>query len=126
MPEFKKTLLVLSIILISACSPHPGTGTWLAENNKAEISKLVVNYDGKAEIYLNDSKKAEWHCFWAGLDKKELSLTCTPASNPDNEESFSLKLDKTNDSSPPQTSKKQAKLFRKAELQALLELEGRK
>jgi hypothetical protein len=126
MPNF--IIFVLISFFLVACSPHPGTGTWLADSDNKAFTKIIVHYDGKAEIFDMKNSKAEWHCFWAGINKTDISLTCTPASNTDDEQLFSLSISDldstTNAAQPARTT--QAKLYKDTELTGTFKLQERK
>ena len=86
-------VFVLSLLLLSACSPHLGAGVWraTADNNRG-IAKLTVGFDGKAEFTTSKQESALWHCFWTTADEKKLALDCTPSTNPEKNSSFELSV----------------------------------
>ena len=89
----KFSLVSFIVVLLSACSPHPGTGVWKANGeNELGIARLVVGFEGRAEFSTSKQDNAVWHCFWGVSDKQELSLDCTPSTNPDNKKSYSLSV----------------------------------
>ena len=94
--KFKQSrflLFVSSILLLTACSPHPGTGVWKTDaDNQLGIKKLVVGFEGRAEFVSTKPEKADWHCFWRGSKKKELILDCKPSTNPDENNSYVLSI----------------------------------
>jgi len=74
--------VIFSLFLLSACSPHPGTGVWKAlADNEMGIERLVVGFEGRAEFVSKKQDNANWHCFWGKLSDTELSLDCTPSTN---------------------------------------------
>ena len=86
-------LLVLSLLL-GACSPHPGTGIWSVEqDNEFGISRLTVNYDGKAEFNATKPENISWRCFWGAAAKQEISMTCTPSNDPEQEYNYALTVE---------------------------------
>ena len=90
---FSLSLITITALLI-ACTPHPASGVWKAtDNNDYGIDKLVIAFDGKA--YFTDTKKdnAEWHCFWTASSEFATELKCTPSTNPDQEEKYTLTID---------------------------------
>jgi hypothetical protein len=75
-------LIALISLLISACSPHPGSGVWQAtSDNKQGISKLTISFEGKAEFVSTKKGNTVWHCFWTAYDKKTLNLDCSPSTD---------------------------------------------
>ena len=100
-------LFLSSILLLTACSPHPGTGVWKTDSdNPLGIEKLVVGFEGRAEFASTKPKKVDWHCFWRGSKEKELLIDCAPSTNPDKKQSYFLSINDQglaefrNDSSP--------------------------
>jgi len=88
------TALLLSLsICITACSPHPASGVWKAtDDNDYGISKVIIGFDGRANFTSQKTNNAEWHCFWSTKNKQEILLNCTPSSNPESEERFTLNI----------------------------------
>ncbi len=85
-----KNLCVLSLLLLlTACSAHPGAGGWHAISNDAKFQRLEIRYAGNADFYTQtDDKIAAWRCFWSAADKITASLKCIDASNADNEKTY--------------------------------------
>ena len=85
---------VISLSLfLSACSPHLAAGVWKATaDNKLGIDRLVVGFEGRAEFKTRKLDNANWHCFWAAPNKKQLNFDCTPSTNPDQRRSFVLNV----------------------------------
>lgn len=73
---------VLVISLLSGCSPHPGSGSWLASGSNSEgFSQLQVHFDGKAELRYEDQTRGELHCFWQALNKDTVDMICSVAGD---------------------------------------------
>ena len=87
-----KTLsLFCALALLAGCSPHPGSGVWIATSeNEPGFVKIDVQYEGRADIYNATEEKAVRHCFWGGMSPKQLALDCTKASDTDNPEHYRL------------------------------------
>ena len=97
--------LIPALVLLAACSPHPGTGAWgAAESNQAEHSsefaRIDVTYEGRANIYgwsadpVSDSDAtAIRRCFWNGVDENTIALNCVQAVNSEIEEAYMLRVD---------------------------------
>ena len=93
MKTFHSLLLITFILLISACSPHPVSGVWkTTENNDYGITKLIVSFGGKAEFITPKLDNATWHCFWGATEKQQANLDCTPSTNPDDEQKFTITI----------------------------------
>ena len=77
--SFGKTLLKLlsiSLVLI-ACSPHPGSGEWLARaEGNYRFSRLKVEFDGKAYLFVPNKEDHQLRCFWAGESASLISMDC--------------------------------------------------
>ncbi|WP_456372737.1 hypothetical protein [Thiolapillus sp.] len=87
-------LLFLAGLLLSACSPHPGAGNWVAmEKNEQEVSGLTLSYDGRA-LFVSRKPAATWHCFWSGRDRDSVRLDCTPSTDKKREEHFIFSIEK--------------------------------
>jgi len=98
-------LLTLSTLtlLLTACSPHPGSGNWqtTGEDNPDVIKafvRLEVSYEGRTNIYAEREgdrtglNQAIRRCFWRGKDAKTIVMTCVQANNTDIEESYQLRV----------------------------------
>lgn len=105
-------LLTISALsyLLTACTPHPGTGNWMTtgEENPAfikEFARLDVDYEGRTDIFSTtagqqsdegDPSSALRRCFWLGQDAQTILMTCVVASNTDIEESYLLRVNPDN------------------------------
>ena len=94
--KFKQShflLFISSILLLTACSRHPGTGVWITDtDNQLGIEKLVVGFEGRARFFSTKPEKTDWHCFWGRSKEKELLLDCSPSTNPDKKQSYFLRI----------------------------------
>lgn len=91
-------LLILTVVLLvlSGCSPHPGTGTWLpVEGGTTEFSRITVNFDGRAELYTPASEKEVLRCFWGGESSQSMQLKCSLAADTDVEYLYQLKVNQS-------------------------------
>jgi hypothetical protein len=89
--KFKSFFVISLSALLVACSPHPGTGVWKANTQNAlGIDRLTVSFNGRAEFVTSGPEAANWHCFWAGINKQQIELDCKPSTNPDNKQVFVL------------------------------------
>jgi hypothetical protein len=105
-------LLPLSalVLLLTACSPHPGAGNWQSSGEAgaqfmAEFSRLEVGYEGRTDIFnreraqraaAGETNGAIRRCFWHGVDAQTISLSCVQADNTDIEESYQLRVSADN------------------------------
>lgn len=107
----KTYLLILSIIIllsISACSPHPGAGTWITDgNNTLKLSKIVIVFEGTADFFSatikpetsrNNQKSKEKmndairRCFWGASSDNEIQMQCVHAENTDIKEAYQFTI----------------------------------
>ncbi len=77
----KRAFTILSVaLLLGACSPHPGAGHWVPEGANPEgFTGLSVQFDGKAEFYVQDKQEAVLRCFWGGESARTISMDCVVA-----------------------------------------------
>ena len=84
-------MLVASILF--GCSPHPGSGNWLASGPDSDgFTQIQVHFDGKAELYYVDDAKGELHCFWQALNKDALDMICSQAGDEETRLRFQLQV----------------------------------
>lgn len=75
--SLKKTLLPLAVMLLAACSPHPTSGEWTAKpGTQPAYSRIKVEYDGKAYLFVPDREDHQVRCFWAGADRATINMDC--------------------------------------------------
>ena len=93
MKHLPSLLILTTVFLLTACNPHPTSGVWKASaDNDYGIDKLIVAFDGKANFTTTKLDNAEWHCFWSTSSKIKTDLKCTPSTNPDQEERYTLTI----------------------------------
>ena len=87
-----RVLLPAAVLaFLSGCSPHPGAGTWAAVGeSKGKFSKLVVQFEARAILYLSGQEKGVLRCFWAGQSAESIGLDCNPAGNAGPKQIYSL------------------------------------
>lgn len=94
MKHFSSLILFPLIFLLSSCTPHPTSGVWKSSgDNEYGINRLVVGFDGTASFTTSQKNPALWHCFWTASSNVESDLKCTPSTNPDQEENYTLTID---------------------------------
>jgi len=68
---------ILGLTFLTACSPHPATGTWLSSGaNSENYSKMIVHFEPRLEIYSGKSDKPTLFCGWSGFDNNSITLEC--------------------------------------------------
>ena len=79
------------LLILNACSPHPGSGGWRATSAEPLFERLEVRFNGNADFYtISSDEVAAWRCFWGAEDNQTLGLKCIQASNGDNEKEYAL------------------------------------
>ena len=88
-----KTAGILILFLISGCSGHPGSGTWVSStDNEANISKISVYFEPKVEFYSAASEEPVMQCGWWALDTKNIEMECVHLSDTEIKEKFQLNV----------------------------------
>jgi hypothetical protein len=87
-------ILLTQIFLLCSCTPHPGSGVWKSSGeNEYGINRMVVSFDGTASFTTSKNNPAQWHCFWTASSKIKSDLKCTPSTNTEQEENYTLTVD---------------------------------
>jgi len=77
-------LFIISLFMLSACSPHPGAGNWQAEaGNSLNISRINITFEGTADFYSDAEEDAVRRCFWAASAEQAMQLQCVYAEDSD-------------------------------------------
>lgn len=89
--------IVVILIAVTACSPHPGAGAWKADgDNSLKISSIKIIFEGTADIFSHEndgeSKDAVFRCFWSASGEKQMQLQCVHAENTDLKETFQFTI----------------------------------
>lgn len=91
MKPYLSLFILIITFYLSACTPNSASGVWkTTEDNTYGITEIVVGFDGRANFTTPKLDNATWHCFWSGIDKHKIEMKCTPSTNPDQEERFTL------------------------------------
>ena len=88
------SLLLTTLVLLTACTPHPGAGGWGATSSDAAFARLEIRYNGQAEFFTNAGDHSPaWRCFWGGENKFRTNMKCINAANDQDERVFILLVD---------------------------------
>ncbi len=80
---------------LAGCSAHPGAGDWAAvDAGQTPFSKVLVHFEGRAELFDSKSGAESHHCFWGGKSATEIQLDCTTPQDTETRIHFSLNVDK--------------------------------
>ncbi len=91
MKNFYRIFIVSTLMLLTACSPHPSSGVWMTtDDNVYGITRLVIGFEGRAEFVTPKLDNASWHCFWNASSSQQSSLKCKPSTDSDQEEEFNV------------------------------------
>lgn len=78
---------------LAGCSGHPGAGSWESVGPAdAPFSKLIVHFEGRAELFDAKSGAESYHCFWGGKSAREIQLDCTTPQNTETRIGFILQV----------------------------------
>ena len=78
-------------LLLAGCSPHPGSGIWIATSeNEPGFKKINVQFEGRADIYNATDETAVRRCFWGSMSPKQLALDCVQAADTEIKENYRL------------------------------------
>lgn len=79
---------------LAGCSGHPGAGNWERVGpDGGPFSKLIVHYEGRAELFEADSGAESHHCFWGGKSANEIQLDCTTPEDTETRIRFVLRVE---------------------------------
>ncbi len=96
---FNKSRLFIALsllILLSACSPHPGAGNWQAkDSNSLNISRIHVVFEGTADFFSNGRDDSIRRCFWAATDKQVLQFQCVQSDHTEIKETYDFYVSPT-------------------------------
>ncbi len=78
MPTLRNLVLLLSLFgPLTACSPHPSSGEWESATAQPDnYSRLKVEFDGKAYLFVPEREEHLVRCFWAGESRQIINLNC--------------------------------------------------
>ncbi|SFD11568.1 hypothetical protein [Pseudoalteromonas denitrificans] len=68
-------LTLFTLMLITGCNGHPAAGQWLSATGN-HYSKIVISFDGQAQVYKGSAKLPTYHCFWAAFNENSINLDC--------------------------------------------------
>ena len=88
----RNSLLLVCAALLAGCSPHPGSGTWLAEEGARDFTRLSIQFDGRAEFFGEGVETAVERCFWSGDSAEVIQLECVVAANIELKRSYLLQV----------------------------------
>ena len=74
--------VMLATIALAGCSPHPGSGTWLADDPVGSgYQRLSIQFNGRAEFFHAADGEAVERCFWSGDSDASIRLDCVDAAD---------------------------------------------
>lgn len=92
---YRKLICLAPLLMVlNACSPHPGSGGWRATSADPLFERLEVRFNGNADFYTKtNDETAAWRCFWGTADKQTAELKCIQASDGEVEKKYILRVD---------------------------------
>jgi hypothetical protein len=79
---FLVSISTLALLLLQGCSPHPGAGSWVpAENSDSPFSEIMVDFNGRVEIFVPQREGHIYRCFWGGISSDTLAFDCISADD---------------------------------------------
>jgi hypothetical protein len=88
------SLIMALVFSLSACSPHPGSGAWVpVGENSSGFSRLVVHFEGRAELFKPGVEGDALRCFWGGESGNSIFLDCSLAENAEVKVRYGLEVD---------------------------------
>ncbi|MES9902829.1 MAG: hypothetical protein ABW168_09110 [Sedimenticola sp.] len=88
----QRYLTLIFPLLLIGCAPHPGSGEWLSNTPNDQFTRLVVSFDGWAQLHAKGGDEAAQRCFWSGVERNEIQLKCTVADNTDVELNYRFRV----------------------------------
>ena len=75
-------LTLFYMLLLAACSPHPGSGIWLPLDDRDNpYTRLEVLFEGRAELFVSGREAHLYRCFWGGINSDSLRMDCVSADD---------------------------------------------
>lgn len=76
------TFLILILLILSGCSPHPGAGKWQADSSNAQqIAIINVLFEGNADFYAAGKEDSIRRCFWSAVASQTMKMQCVYADD---------------------------------------------
>lgn len=93
MYRFKAGIFFYSLLLLAGCSPHSGSGSWvLAPGKQAELSKIVIQFEPKVDIYGSESNDPIQQCGWWAKSRQEIEMECVWLSDTNKKVKYQLNI----------------------------------
>jgi hypothetical protein len=86
-------VVLLATAGLAGCSPHPGAGNWAAADPATPFAKLLVHFEGRAELVDAASGAESHHCFWGAKNDGEIQLDCTTPEDTETRIRFNLRVE---------------------------------
>ena len=110
------TTVILVMLLITGCTPHPAAGIWLPPGANAEdITKVEVFFDPKVKIFSSASEEPGMQCGWWAIDKQTIEMECVYLANTELKVNYQLKVTGTDEAELHKTDRLVTKLFRQSD-----------
>lgn len=85
--------LSLSFVLLSACTPHSASGTWISSgDNKENYSKILIHFEPRLEIYAKGIDKPVQYCGWSAVTKQMIEMGCDSSSEQNDKDKYQFHI----------------------------------
>ena len=82
-----------SLLVLTACSPHPGSGTWLVDSpDQNDMARLVVHFEPSVDIYARQAEQASLQCGWWAKDRQSIEMECVQLDNTEKKMKYLLNV----------------------------------
>lgn len=84
------------VLMLSACSPHPGAGNWEADGkNTLNIAQINITFEGTADFFLAGKDDSIRRCFWSAAGERTLHMQCVHSDQTDLKENYQFLVSET-------------------------------
>ena len=87
-------LFLLSLLSLSACSPHPASGNWTATGeNTAHFSKMLVHFESRLEIFTKGAENPTHYCGWSATSSQNIGIECLRSEDQETKDIYQLNVE---------------------------------
>ncbi|RDH83092.1 MAG: hypothetical protein DIZ80_12610 [endosymbiont of Galathealinum brachiosum] len=87
-------LFLLSLLTLSACTPHPASGNWVASgDNAAHFSKMLVHFESRLEIFTDGIETPTHYCGWSATSSQNIGIECLRSEDQEVKDIYQLNVE---------------------------------